>query len=146
MFPVSSSGKNSVSRTFLRARFSYKSIGRSKCMSIIPPACSRSILSSMEVSVRALIRKKKTADYTDVTNGIFWGAHAPTAHIAAPRRNTQLFCSTTCFKESKKFAPREDALASMQGALRDRSSENHWFDAENALSFRPYYPRKPRFS
>src|SRR5262245_61136967 len=37
-------------------------------MSMIPPACSRSIRSAMELSVPALIPKKKTADYADVTD------------------------------------------------------------------------------
>src|SRR5437868_14328529 len=70
MFPVSKSGKNSDSKTFLRSRFSYKSIGKSKCMSTTPPACSRSIRSSVDVSVSKRIRKKETAAYADVTNGI----------------------------------------------------------------------------
>src|SRR2546430_15813338 len=47
-FPSSKSRKNSVSRTFLRSRFSYKSIGKSKCRSTIPPVCSRSIRSATD--------------------------------------------------------------------------------------------------
>src|SRR6266480_6910857 len=60
MLPASSSGKNSVARTFSRSRFSYKSIGKSKCRSIMPPACSRSIRSSTDSfsAVIALGRRK----------------------------------------------------------------------------------------
>src|SRR5262249_33829745 len=51
MFPAVSPGKKSVMSTSLRSRFSYKSISRSKCISMVPCASKRSIRESLVESV-----------------------------------------------------------------------------------------------